>query len=54
MAACALTGVMIFSLYALILASQTAEKNLNRARRCDLICAGVYALVAVGFLVSLG
>jgi hypothetical protein len=39
---------MIFSLYALILASQTAEKDLNRARRCDLICAGVYALVAVG------
>jgi len=48
MAACALTGVMIFSLSTLILASQTAEKNLNRARRCDLICAGVYALVAVG------
>ncbi|WP_246873249.1 hypothetical protein [Pantoea ananatis] len=52
-ATCALTGAMIFSLYALILASQTVEKDLNRARRCDLICAGVYALVAVGFLVSL-
>jgi len=49
MAACALTGVMIFSLYALILASQTAEKNLNRARRCDLIFTGVYGLVAVVF-----
>ncbi|PKC30684.1 hypothetical protein V462_19605 [Pantoea ananatis 15320] len=45
---------MIFSLYALILASQTAEKDLNRARRSfDLICAGVYGWVAVGFLVSL-
>jgi hypothetical protein len=53
-ATCALTGAMIFSLYALILASQTAEKDLNRARRSfDLICAGFYALVAVGFLVSL-
>ncbi|CCF11150.1 lysine exporter protein [Pantoea ananatis LMG 5342] len=52
-ATCALTGAMIFSLYALILASQTAEKDLNRARCCDLICAGFYALVAVGFLVSL-
>ncbi|MGG6193475.1 hypothetical protein ACQV2B_05170 [Pantoea allii] len=54
MAACALTGVMICSLYALILASQTAEKDLNRARRCDLICVGVYALVAMFFLISLG
>ncbi|MGG6102181.1 hypothetical protein ACQV2Y_21165 [Pantoea allii] len=54
MATCAPTGVMICSLYALIFASQTAEKDLNRARRSDLICAGFYALVAVGFLVSLG
>jgi len=46
--------VMIFSLYALIFASQMAETYLNRARRSfDLICAGFYALVAVGFLVSL-
>ncbi|MGG6107024.1 hypothetical protein [Pantoea allii] len=54
MATGALTGVMICSLHALIFASQTAEKDLNRARRSDLICTGVYALVAVGFLVSLG
>jgi len=46
---------MIFSLYALIFASQIAETYLNRARRSfDLICAGFYALVAVGFLLSLG
>ncbi|OAE07174.1 hypothetical protein A6A26_05880 [Pantoea sp. OXWO6B1] len=54
MAACALTGVMICSLHALILASQTAAKNLSRARRCDLICAGVYTSAAVVFLISLG
>ncbi|MGD8107776.1 LysE family translocator [Pantoea sp. FN0302] len=53
-ATCALLGVMIFGLYALIFASRTAEKYLNRARRSfDLICAGFYALVAIGFLVSL-
>lgn len=53
-ATCALTGVMIFGLYALIFASQTAETYLNRARRSfDVVCAGFYALVAVGFLVSL-
>ncbi|WP_288430540.1 LysE family translocator [uncultured Pantoea sp.] len=53
-ATCALTGVMIFSLYALIFASQLAQTYLNRARRSfDVICAGFYALVAVGFLVSL-
>ena len=53
-ATCALTGVMIFGLYALIFASQTAETYLNRARRSfDVICAGFYALVAVGFVVSL-
>ncbi|WP_405422843.1 LysE family translocator [Pantoea stewartii] len=53
-ATCALTGVMIFGLYALIFASQTAETYLNRARRSfDVICAGFYELVAVGFLVSL-
>jgi len=35
-------------------ASQTAEMYLNRARRSfDVICTGFYALVAVGFLVSL-
>ncbi|MDK2632648.1 LysE family translocator [Pantoea stewartii subsp. indologenes] len=53
-ATCALTGVMIFGLYALIFASQTAETYLKRARRSfDVICAGFYALVAMGFLVSL-
>ncbi|WJY16997.1 LysE family translocator [Pectobacteriaceae bacterium CE90] len=53
-ATCALLGVVIFGLYALIFASRTAEKYLNRARRSfDLICAGFYALVAIGFLLSL-
>ncbi|ERM15324.1 LysE family translocator [Pantoea ananatis] len=53
-ATCALLGVIIFCLYALIFASRTAEKYLNRAKRSfDLVCAGFYALVAIGFLVSL-
>ncbi|WP_205951192.1 LysE family translocator [Pantoea stewartii] len=53
-ATCALLGVIIFGLYALIFASRTAEKYLNRAKRSfDLVCAGFYALVAIGFLVSL-
>jgi len=53
-ASCAFLGVVIFSLYALIFSSRMAEKYLSRARRSfDLICAGFYALVAIGFLVSL-
>ncbi len=53
-ATCALLGVIIFGLYALIFASRRAEKYLNRVQRSfDLICAGFYALVAIGFLVSL-
>ncbi|WP_026042578.1 LysE family translocator [Pantoea sp. A4] len=51
---CALLGVLIFSLYALIFSSRSAENYLNRARRSfDVICAGFYALVAIGFLLSL-
>ena len=51
---CAFLGGMIFGLYALVFSSRAAEKYLNHVRRSfDLICAGFYALVAIGFLVSL-
>jgi len=54
-AVCALMGMVIFGLYAIIFASQAAEKFLSRAKRkFDLLCAIFYAMVAVGFLYSVG
>jgi len=51
---CALTGMMIFCVYALAFSARSAEAFFLRTRRYfDLICAGFYLLFAGGFIISL-
>lgn len=51
---CAVTGMLIFSLYAIVFSASSAEAFFNRTRRSfDIICAGFYILIALGFLISL-
>lgn len=51
---CALLGMVIFSLYAVIFSARSAEAFFNRTRRSfDVICACFYMLIALGFILSL-
>lgn len=51
---CAILGMMIFSLYAIVFSARSAEAFLGRNRRVfDIICGCFYTLFALGFLISL-
>lgn len=54
-ALCALIGITIFSLYAFSFSTPPAQQFLVRYHRAiNRFCAGFYALVAIGFLISIG